>query len=54
MKLTLSGQNLWLLTDYKGFDPEVNSFAFDPTRIGVDSGSFPNQKSFTIGLNVSF
>ena len=54
MKITLSGQNLWLLTDYTGFDPEVNSFAYDPTRSGIDWGSFPNQRTFTVGLNVSF
>jgi TonB-linked SusC/RagA family outer membrane protein len=54
MKVTLSGQNLWLLTDYPGFDPEVNSFAYDPLRIGIDWGSFPNQRTFTVGLNVTF
>ncbi len=54
MKVTLSGQNLWLLTDYTGFDPEVNSFAYDPTRNGIDWGSFPNQRTFSLGLNVSF
>ncbi|GAA3576645.1 TonB-dependent receptor [Snuella lapsa] len=54
MKLTVSGQNLWLLTDYSGFDPEVNSFAYDPLRVGIDSGSFPNQRTFTVGLNVTF
>ncbi|GAA4304813.1 TonB-dependent receptor [Aestuariibaculum suncheonense] len=54
LKLTISGQNLWLLTDYSGFDPEVNSFAYDPLRMGVDSGSFPNQRTYTFGLNVTF
>ena len=54
MRITLSGQNLWLLSDYSGFDPEVNSFAYDPLLIGIDSGSFPNQKTFTLGLNVTF
>ena len=54
MKLTVSGQNLWLLTDYSGFDPEVNSFAYDPLRNGIDSGSFPNQRTFSLGLNVTF
>ena len=54
IKLSLSGQNLWLLTDYSGFDPEVNSFAYDPTRTGVDWGSFPNQRTFTFALNVKF
>jgi len=54
LKLTLSGQNLWLLTNYSGFDPEVNSFSFDPLRTGVDWGSFPNQRTFTFGLNATF
>lgn len=54
LKLTFSGQNLWLLTKYSGFDPEVNSFSFDPTRTGIDWGSFPNQRTFTLGLNVTF
>ncbi|ANW96649.1 hypothetical protein AXE80_10345 [Wenyingzhuangia fucanilytica] len=53
-KLSVSGQNLYLWTNYSGFDPEVSSFAYDPTRSGVDWGSFPNQRTFMIGLNVGF
>jgi TonB-dependent starch-binding outer membrane protein SusC len=52
--LFVSGHNLLLLTKYSGFDPEVNSFAFDPTRRGIDWSSFPNQKSFSFGLNTQF
>ncbi|TXG36078.1 SusC/RagA family TonB-linked outer membrane protein [Seonamhaeicola maritimus] len=54
MKLSLTGQNLWLLTDYTGFDPEVDSFAYDPTRMGIDWGTFPNQRTFTFSVNVTF
>lgn len=50
----ISGQNLLLFTNYSGFDPEVNSFAFDASRQGIDWGSFPNQKSILFGLNISF
>ncbi len=50
----VSGQNLLLLTNYSGFDPEVNSFSFDPLRQGLDWNSFPNQKSILFGLNVNF
>ncbi|MFD0991178.1 SusC/RagA family TonB-linked outer membrane protein [Mariniflexile jejuense] len=50
----LTGNNLLLLTKYRGFDPEVNSFAYDGTRIGIDWSSSPRPISFTIGLNVSF
>ena len=54
LTLTASGQNLFIWTDYSGFDPEVNSFAYDPTRSGIDWGSFPNQRTFSLGLNLTF
>lgn len=50
----VSGNNLLLITNYSGFDPEVNSFANDPLRQGIDWASFPNQKSVVFGLNVTF
>ncbi len=52
--ISVSGQNLLLFTNYSGFDPEVNSFSYDPLRVGVDWNSFPNQKSYSISLNLSF
>lgn len=52
--VSVSGQNLLLFTDYSGFDPEVNSFSFDPGRVGVDWNSFPNQRSFSLALNITF
>ena len=52
--VSVSGQNLWLLTNYSGYDPEVNSFAFDPGRQGIDLNSFPNQRSISLSLNLSF
>jgi TonB-dependent starch-binding outer membrane protein SusC len=50
----VTGHNLLLFTKYSGFDPEVNSFAFESTRRGIDWSSFPNQKSVSVGLNVEF
>ncbi len=50
----VSGNNLLLLTKYSGFDPEVNSFSFDPTRRGIDWSSYPNQKSISVGANIEF
>ena len=52
--VSLSGQNLLLFTKYSGFDPEVNSFSFDPGRVGIDWNSFPNQRSFSLSLNLTF
>ncbi len=52
--ISLSGRNLALWTDYSGFDPEVESYSFDPLRVGVDRNSFPNQRTFAVSLNVGF
>ena len=49
-----SVKNAFCITDYSGYDPEVNSFAFDGTRPGIDMSSYPNTRSYIIGLNVSF
>lgn len=52
--ISISGQNLLLFTKYSGFDPEVNSFSFDPSRVGIDWNSFPNQRSYSLSLNLTF
>ncbi len=52
--LSVSGQNLLLFTKYSGFDPEVNSYSFDPGRVGIDYNSFPNQRSYSVSLNLTF
>jgi len=50
----VSGKNLALFTKYSGNDPEVSSFAFDGLRPGIDYFSYPNARSYTIGINVGF
>jgi TonB-linked SusC/RagA family outer membrane protein len=52
--VSFSGQNLLLFTNYSGFDPEADSFTFDPSRVGVDWNSFPNQQTYTLALNLTF
>lgn len=54
VEIIASGSNLWLWSHYSGYDPEVNSFSFDPLRKGIDWMSFPNQRYLTLGLNVAF
>lgn len=58
LRLSLTGQNLFLITDYSGIDPEVtvptgtlNSGV--PTR-GIDWAAFPNPRTITFGINASF
>ncbi|REG82067.1 SusC/RagA family TonB-linked outer membrane protein [Algoriphagus antarcticus] len=54
----VSAQNILTFTEYKGFDPEVNynsgGGAASNRNLGLDYASYPNAKSYTIGLNVSF
>lgn len=52
--LYASVKNAFIITDYSGYDPEVNSFAFDGLRPGVDMNSYPTPRSFVFGLNVTF
>lgn len=53
-QLYASVKNAFVLTDYTGYDPEVNSFAFEGLRPGVDMNSYPTPRSFIFGLNVTF
>ncbi|MGE5394505.1 MAG: SusC/RagA family TonB-linked outer membrane protein [Candidatus Saccharibacteria bacterium] len=56
----ITAQNLLTLTKYKGFDPEVSQYANSGDRResaiiqGIDYGTYPQSKSFIIGLNVEF
>ena len=48
------GKNLFTITNYSGFDPEVNSFPNDKGKIGVDWGSYPNLRSFSASVAITF
>jgi TonB-linked SusC/RagA family outer membrane protein len=50
VRIYLSGQNLYTITKYKGFDPD---FINDGTiNRGFDYGSFPNPRTLLVGLQV--
>jgi TonB-linked SusC/RagA family outer membrane protein len=53
-----TAQNVLTFTNYKGFDPEVNEFGTNPDLQGVvqgvDWGTYPQSKSYILGLNVEF
>ncbi|MGH7704092.1 MAG: hypothetical protein ACREMO_13440, partial [Gemmatimonadales bacterium] len=51
--LTLSGRNLWTITDYSGVDPEVNAFGQDNFAVS-DFESQPQVRYWTARLNLSF
>ena len=49
----LSAQNLITLTDYPGFDPEVN-YRGSNTNQGLDYGGYPYVSSYTFGIQIKF
>ena len=54
LRFYASGQNLWTITGYSGYDPEIGSFNQNPLINGVDNGRFPVASSVTFGFNVNF
>tara|TARA_R110002072_G_scaffold16720_1_gene64928 strand:- start:402 stop:3419 length:3018 start_codon:yes stop_codon:yes gene_type:complete len=58
LKLYASGQNLFLITDYSGYDPELSSRRSDQgnedVAPGINVGAYPNPRTFTLGLKVGF
>lgn len=55
--LTLSGNNLFVITNYPGLDPDSNSTPIngETRELGIDyGGGYPSVRSFTLGLNVTF
>ncbi len=49
-----SVKNAFIITNYSGYDPDVNFFGFDGLRPGVDMSSYPTPRSFIFGLNLTF
>lgn len=53
-RVYLSANNLFTITKYTGFDPEVNTYGGSNTLIGVDNLVYPIAKSYLVGIQVSF
>ena len=54
LSVYVTGENLLTLTNYSGFDPEVNAFGSSATELGIDYGTYPQSKTFIVGLNIEF
>lgn len=61
-RVYIGGNNLFIITKYKGVDPEldVNGSITDPnapqtpSSIGVDAGVYPKTRTFQLGVNLTF
>lgn len=56
MRLSVTGQNLFVSTPYNGYDPEVNidRNINGISSYGMDYLSYPKARTFLVGVNVSF
>jgi TonB-linked SusC/RagA family outer membrane protein len=53
LRVYTTAQNLFCLTKYSGYDPEVN-MRNSPLMPGFDWGAYPKSRVFTFGLDVQF
>ncbi len=50
LRVYVAAENLLTFTKYDGFDPEIAN----GTSMGLDKGIYPQARTFTFGLNLSF
>ena len=53
-RVYVQGQNLALLTNYSGVDPEVSTNGSSNTGAGVDRNSIGQARTFTAGVSLGF
>jgi iron complex outermembrane receptor protein len=46
MRISANIQNAFVITKYKGIDPEVNG--------GIDNNVYPRPRTFVLGINLDF
>lgn len=56
LRLSCNIQNLWTITGYKGYDPEIGASTSDMNGYvyGLDNGRYPSPTVYSFGLNVTF
>lgn len=54
IRIYVSTQNLFTITSYTGLDPEIGMQNGSPSNNGIDNGTYPSSKFYTVGLNVTF
>lgn len=56
IRFSITAQNLFIITKYSGFDPEINSGLSQGgiQSFGIDYSTYPKARSFVFGVNVAF
>jgi TonB-dependent starch-binding outer membrane protein SusC len=53
-RVYVTGSNLFTITDYTGFDPDVSAQSVGNTNRGIDIGAYPLARSVTVGVSFNF
>lgn len=54
MRVYATGQNLFCISGYSGYDPEVSTAGNNPMTSGLDWGAYPKSRVFTFGIDLQF
>jgi len=58
VKIYASGQNVFLITEYSGYDPELSSRkgnqGIEDVAPGINIGAYPNPRTFSLGVKLGF
>jgi len=54
LRFYATGYNVFILTNYSGFDPEVSTRRKTPLTPGVDYSAYPRSRQVVFGLNLNF
>lgn len=54
LRLTFNATNLFTITGYDGYDPEIGVSTASANVFGLDNGRYPSPTTFAFGLNASF
>ena len=55
IRIYITGQNLFVITKYKGVDPEIGqAFGQSVLDVGIDRGFYPQPRTFLFGLQARF
>ncbi len=54
LRIYVTGTNLFCLTNYSGYDPEVDTRRATPLTPGVDYSAYPKSRGIVAGINLTF
>ncbi len=57
LRLFFTAQNLWTITGYSGYNPEIGvstAWNASPLAFGIDNAVYPQPRTFLIGIDINF